>query len=219
MLVGGTITDVQAAIPPGTTIQAIGTNTLTLSAAARFSVPVAESLAYTVPGDFAIERPLRITNAFTRITTNGGTGLDYQIEIVNRDKYTSIGLKGLNGPWPIMCYYDATYPLGNLYFYQNPSQAGQLHLWTDTLFTNFQHVTQAIDLPQGFARAIKKNLALELAPEYGKIPSALLLRQAAESKTSIKSLNEEPTVQAFYDRDIVRARRIDAGWIMNGGFT
>jgi hypothetical protein len=31
-------------------------------------------------------------------------------------------------------------------------------------------------------------------------------------------LNSEPTVTAFYDSDIVRSNRRDAGWIMHGGF-
>lgn len=218
LVVGGTLTDVQSAIPSGTTILSIDTNTVTMSANATATVSAAETITYTTPGNFPIGRPLRITNAFTRITSSGNTGLDYPIDIVGRDKYTAIGLKGLAGPWPILCYYDPTYPIGNLYFYPNPSQAGALHLWTDTILTDFANVNQAINLPQGFARALKKNLALELAPEYGKTAGALLVKQAMESKAAIKALNEIPDVEAFFDRDIVRSRRTDAGWIMHGGF-
>lgn len=218
LTVGGTVTDAQAAIPAGTTIIAIGANTVTMSANALSTVSSAETITYTIPGNFAIARPLRITNAFTRITASGSTGLDYQISVIPRDKYTSIGLKNVAGPWPTALYYDPTYPLGNLYFYPNPSQAGVLHLWTDTILSDFSSLTQAINLPQGYARAIKKNLALELAPEFGKQPSALLEKQALESKTMIKQLNAEPTVQAFFDQHILRSRRNDASFIMDGGF-
>jgi hypothetical protein len=181
-------------------------------------VATPETITYTIPGNFAIPRPLSITNAFTRITASGNTGLDYPITIEGRDKYTRIGLKGVSGPWPTMLYYDPTFPLGNIYFYPNPSQAGTLHLWTDTILSDFQTTTQAINLPQGYARAIKKNLALELAPEYGKTPSALLIKQADESKRMIKSLNAEPAVQAFYDQHLLRNRRNDASFILDGGF-
>jgi hypothetical protein len=181
-------------------------------------VPNPEPFTYTTPGNFKIPRPLAITNAFTRITASGSTGLDYQIEIINRDKYTAIGLKGLNGPWPIALYYDPTYPLGNLYFYPNPSQPGVLHLWTDTILSDFNSLTNAINLPQGYVQAIKTNLALWLAPEYGKTVGALLAKQAADSLRMVKSLNEIPTVTAFYDRDLTRVQRQDAGWIMHGGF-
>jgi hypothetical protein len=217
LVVGGTLTDVQAAIPSGTTVLSIGTNTVTMSANALRTVAAAETITYTTPGNFAIGRPLRITNAYTRITT-GTTGLDYPIEIITRDKYTQIGLKSLPAPWPLVLYYDATFPLGNIYLYPTPSQAATLHLWTDTILSDFTTVNQSVNLPQGFARALKKNLALELAPEYGKSAGALLVKQAHESKAAIRSLNLDPVVTAFYDSDLVRSNRRDAGWIMHGGF-
>jgi len=219
LVVGGTITDVQGSIPTGATVTAIGANTLTLSANAAVTVSSAETMTYTIPGDFNIPRPLRITNAFSRFFGTNNAGLDYGIEIITRDKYTALGYKGIAGPWPTKLYYDPTFPLGTLYFYPNPSSALQLHLWTDTIFTDFATLTQAINLPQGYARAIKKNLAVELAPEYGKSAGELLMRQAQESKKAIKALNAIPVVEAFYDRALVQAGRTDAGWIMSGGFT
>jgi hypothetical protein len=218
LVTGGSLTDVQAAIPAGATILSIGTNTVTMSANALRTVAAAETITYTTPGNFNIGRPLRITNAYTRITSSGSTALDYQCEIIGRDKYTAIGLKTLPGPWPLVVYYDATYPIGNLYFYPNPSQAGQLRLWTDTILSDWTNLNQTVNLPQGFARALKKNLALELCPEYGKTAGALLVKQALESKQAIRNLNSEPTVEAFFDTDLVRSNRRDAGWIMHGGF-
>lgn len=223
LIVGGTLTDVQASIPTSTATTIVAFNatagTITMSANAVSTVSALEQITYTVPGNFAIPRPLRITNSFTRITTSGNTGLDYQIDFEGgRDKYTAIGLKGVSGPWPIVGWYNPTFPYGNVYFYPNPSQAGVLHLFTDNIFTDFTTITQAINLPQGYARAIKKNLAIELAPEYGKGVSPTLQRQADESLKMVKSLNGTPTVQAFYDSDLVRGKRNDAGWIMSGGF-
>jgi hypothetical protein len=223
LIAKGTLSDVQAAIPAGTTILSFnpGAGTITMSANALSTVAAAETITYTVPGNFAVPRPLRITNAFTRVTTSGTTGLDYPIDFdTTRDKYNAIGLKGLPGsPWPIIGWYNPTFPYGNLYFYQSPQSAAELHLFTDTIFTDFTSVTQAINLPQGYARAIKKNLAIELAPEYGKGISPTLQRQADESLKMIKSLNSNPAVTAFYDSDLVRGSRHDAGWILTGGFT
>lgn len=217
LVVGATVSDPApgfGGIPTGTTVTAIGSNSVTMSANA--TVNATDTITYTVPGDFAIARPLRITNAFTRITSN--TGLDYPINIVGRDKYTAIGIKSIAGPWPTMVYYDPTFPLGTLYFYPNPSQGGELHLWTDTIFQTFSTVNQSINLPQGYARAIAKNLALELAPEYGKTPSPLLVTQAHDAKEEIKSLNALPAQEAFFDQHILKSRRNDASFIMDGGF-
>ena len=209
----------QGLIPAGTTILSFGGGIVTMSNNALANSSGSDVITFTVPGNFAIPRPLRITNSFTRITASGSTGLDYQIDFEGgRDKYTAIGLKGIQAPWPVVGWYNPTFPLGNVYFYPNPSGFGELHLFTDTILSDFDSLTQLINLPQGYARAIKKNLALELAPEYGKQPSAMLVRQAADSLGMIKALNSIPAVQAFYDRDIVRANRTDAGWIMHGGF-
>jgi hypothetical protein len=223
LIVGGTVTDFNAQVPANTTITAIGTNTVTLSANALSTVSTPETFTYTVPGNFAIPRPLRIPRAFTRITSSGTTGLDYEIDVdYTGDKYAAIGLKGIPGPWPILLWYNPTFPLGNLYCYPNPQLGGALHLWTDTLFTDFTNPAQLINLPPGYALAIKLSLALLLAPEYGKaggLKMTLLQQQAREAVERIKKLNSTPAVQAFFDRDIVRTRRTDAGWIFHGGFT
>lgn len=224
LVVGGTLTDLGGAFPPGTTITASdGVSVITASNNALVTPAVnPDTFTFTVPGSLPIARPVRITNAFTRITVSGGNpmiqGLDYQIRIVPRDKYVALGLKGISGPWPTDLYYDPTFPYGNIYVYPNPSMAGQLHLWTDTLLADFQTVAQAVSLPQGYARAIKTNLALELAAEYGKAVSPSLDRRAREAKKMIQSLNSLEAVEAFFDQHILKSRRADAGWILHGGF-
>lgn len=221
LIANGDVTcDVVGALP-GVTVLSFnaGAGTVTLSANALLTVATPATFTFTIPGNFKIDRPLRITNAFTRITAFGGTGLDYPIQVAtSEDQYTAIGYKSVAGPWPIALFYQPTYPLGNIFFYPNPSGGGVLHLWTDNIFSQFASLTQSVNMPQGYARALIKNLALELAPEYGKGASALLVRQAREAKQLIQQLNAEPQALATYDSDIVRSRRNDAGWIMHGGF-
>jgi hypothetical protein len=212
-------------------VTAIGANTVTMNQNALFTPATnPEPIAFSTPGNIAYDSssgapivlPVRITNAFTRITVGSGNpmiqGLDYQIRIIPRDKYVALGLKGIAGPWPTDLYYDRTYPLGNLYFYPNPSMAGECHLWTDTLLSDFQTTTSNVNLPQGYARAIKTNLAIELAAEYGKAVSPTLAARARDSKAAIKSLNALEAVEAFFDQHILKSRRADAGWILHGGF-
>ena len=199
-----------------TTVTAISGSNVTMSANALGSF-TSDTIGYSIPGDIAfddttgqpIPLPVRITNAFTRITVSAGNpqlqGLDYQIRIIPRDKYTALGLKGINGPWPTDLFYDRTYPLGNLYVYPNPSMGGECHLWCDTLLTYFPDLATAINLPQGYARAIKTNLAVELAAEYGKAVQPSLAVRARESKKLIQSLNSIPEVQAFFDQHMFAA--------------
>jgi hypothetical protein len=125
MVVGGDLSG--AGIPSGTTIVSFdaGLSTVTMSANGSVNVPI-NQIGYTIPGDFKMQRPLRITNAFTRIYTQG-SGLDYPISIVDQKRYVDIGFKAIQAPWPIVLWYNTTYPLGTLHFYQNPSGSADLH--------------------------------------------------------------------------------------------
>src|ERR1039458_4933031 len=167
MLPGGTLTDSYNALPAGTIIEVVGANTLTLSNPAAFSVPAPSILSYTIAGDFSIPRPLRITNGFTRLISGAG-GIDFAFEAtMDLGRYNNICLKGVPGPWPVAAFYNPSMPLGNLYFYPNPSMAAELHLWTDTILTNIQSLTQPLTLPQGYSRMLKWMLAREICTEYG----------------------------------------------------
>jgi len=227
LAVNAFLTSNQNLFPANVQVLSIGANTVTMTANAIGTGTGADTVTYGIPGNFykdgvtgqPIARPLRITEAFTRITSSGNTGLDYPIDIITESKYTAIGYKGVPGPWPTALYYNPTYPLGNIYVYPNPSQAGTLHLWMDQVLSSFTSITQTVALPQGYSRAIKANLAIEIASEYGKTPAATLVARARESKAAIRNLNQGPAVTAFFDADIVRGKRNDAGWIMHGGFT
>lgn len=200
-----------------TVVTAVGTNTVTISPAAIATVATPQIFNFTVPGDFKLQRPLRVTNSFTRITTQT-SGLDYPIEIISQERYIEIGYKGISAPWPIVAWYNPTMPLATIYFYQNPSGAGELHLFTDTILTNLANLTQNVALPQGYVRMIKWNLARELASEYGKTWTALMEKNAKDSWDAVKSLNSIPVPVAKYDTDLLMGRSTDAGWILYGGF-
>lgn len=205
-------------IPDGTTIVAFdaGLQTVTMSQNATLS-PGMQQIGYTIPGDFKIARPLRVRQSFTRITTQA-SGLDYTISVVDEDTYNRIGYKGIAAPWPIAMWYNPTFPLGTLKFYQNPSQAGELHLFTDNILQSFTDLTEQVSLPQGYARAIKFALGRELAPEYGAIWTQTMNTLYNEAYNFIKALNKSPVPVSTYDAQIVMPKTTDAGWIMYGGF-
>lgn len=206
-------------IPEGTTILSFdaGANTVTMSADATTNVPP-NQIKYTIPGDFKMKRPLRITNAFTRIYTQG-SGLDYPIEIVDQSRYVNIGFKAIQAPWPILLWYNPTMPLGTLFFYQNPSSSAQLFLYADLILTDFSSLTEEINLPQGYVRALKRALARDLAPEYGAIWSPQQERLYKEAYDNVKALNAVPVPVSNYDANIlIQSQMTDAGWILYGGF-
>lgn len=172
------------------------------------------------------QRPLVINSAFVRIntTSNGqpitGGGLDYPVAVLNVEEYEMIGLKTLNGPWPKALYYQPTELLGNLFVWPNPGQ-GEMHIFADTIFSNYTGLYDNITLPQGYTMALRWCLAERLMPMYGKASQtqiAMIMKFAAQGKATIKRTNMKPPPVARYADALLVGRSKDAGWILSGGF-
>lgn len=217
LIVRGDLSVIGTGIASGATIIAVGANTITMSANATATVATPQRFNYTVPGDFKMPRPLRVSNSFTRITTQS-SGLDYPIEVVSQQRYIEIGYKNIPAPWPTSMWYNPTMPLGNLYFYQAPNTAGELHLFTDNILTNFATLTTDVQLPQGYNRPLKWLLCRELCAVNRYPITPLIERMAKESYDFIKALNEVPVPTAKYDDILINTNRRDAAWILSGGF-
>lgn len=196
----------------------VNTNTVTMSNPANQTLTAGDQITYTTPGDFDFQRPARIRRSFTRVTTSAASGLDYWFEMISFERYNEIGLKTVPGPWPYLAAYQPTFPLGTLWVYPSPSIAGQVFLYTDLILAQFTSVTQLVNLPQGYNRALKKLLALELCPTFGKNPSPQLILQAKEAKNLLKDQNSSPVTTLRYDADLVYANTNDASWCLDGGF-
>jgi hypothetical protein len=202
-------------IPVGAVVTAIGVGNFTMSIAPTVTAQ-AQLVTYTVPGAFAVPRPLRVTNAFTRINTQG-TGYDYPIEIIDRDQYVAYGLKSIPYPWPTALWYNPQSPLGILNFYGAPTGGGELHLFTDTILSNVT-LTQTLNMPQGYNRAIKWNLAKEICLEYGFPLSPGLEKLARESLDAIRSLNSDPTPESSLGTPRFSGGHTDAGGVLYGWY-
>jgi hypothetical protein len=213
---GATLTDVAGVIPSGTTVLAFDataqTVTMSANASATPSIGV-DTLTYTVPGDFAIARPLRITNAFTRFSQ-----LDFPLDVYEtQDQYASILYKAQPGPWPTVAWYNNQMPYGILNVYQTPGNSADLHLFTDVILSNLT-MNQVFFMPQGYNRWIKWLLAKEICAEFGYPMSEAIKTNAADAEKKIKAINALPAAVARYDRMIMRGNRADAGFIFHGGY-
>ena len=209
---GSILTDSQGLLPADTTVTAIGSTTITMSANAAGNSNGADSFTYTVPGNFPIPRPLRITTGFTRFNA-----LDFGLDVYETEsQYNDILYKAQPGPWPTVAWYNNQFPYGVLKVYQTPSNGSALHLFTDTILSNMT-LNQVLVMPQGYSRALKWNLAKELCAEYGYPLTDSIKMNAEVSLDVVKSLNAKPAQVSRYDRALVRGNRPDGGWIMTGG--
>lgn len=142
---------------------------------------------YTIgsAGDFDTTWPVDIRGAM--VVLSDGSEID--IELISADQYRSIVDKDLQSDIPEYLYYNKQFPLGRLYFWPYPQTALSWILDSYKALSNYTSTGTTITLPPGYARALRKNLALELAGQYGKSPSQALVMQAMESKANIMRNN------------------------------
>lgn len=215
ILTASTITDLQSIVPANTYVTAVTATTITLSQNVTSPSNGNDQIYWTVPGNFGIPRPLRISSAFTRLN-----GLDFTINVtMSQERFNEILYKAQPGPWPTDAWYNPLMPYGVLKVYQMPGNSAELHLFTDTILADLQ-LNQTFVLPQGYARAIKWCLAEELWPQFWatvEVPTGLK-KKAYESLALIKALNEQPAQVSRYDRALIGAGGRDGGWIIHGGY-
>ena len=164
-------------------------------------------------------RPLRITDAFVRITNSFAGSLDFPVEILNEANYNQIGIKNLQGPWPKAVYYQPTMPLGVLNYFWNPT-GGEMHLFADTVLTSFGTINDTVNLPQGYRMLLMWCLAEILLPSYGRTDGGivnLIIKQANNARATIKRTNMRPSQAASFDQMLLQRSQKDAGWIISGG--
>lgn len=150
---------------------------------------VAGQQTYTIgpSGDFDTERPLRINNAL--VQTQASPQAELGIKLIELDEWARLIVKSVQSPIPRYLYFEATYPLAKINLWPVPSVTTKLILYMQDPLASLANSNATIDLPPGYARALRFNLALELAPEYGKNLDPLVMQNAMEAKENIKRIN------------------------------
>lgn len=140
--------------------------------------------------NFNAARPVSI-RAANVISATGG--FYFALELITAEEFAAIPERTAQAKIPTKLYYDNDYPLGKLYLWPIPSDASQLELFTWEPITSFATLADTFDLPPGYQRAIEYNLALDLAPQFGKPLTPDLVNLASQAKTSLQQLNLPPT--------------------------
>lgn len=129
-------------------------------------------------------RPQRIKSAQV-IAANGTAQPPGLVDAVG---WTSVHDKTRTGIFAEVLYCDYGYPTATVSMSPRPT-GGTLEIYSFQKLTAFASLSTTIDLPDGYERALKYALAIEIAPEYGAQPSEAIVAVAAESKNAIVGLN------------------------------
>jgi hypothetical protein len=155
-------------------------------------------------GDFATTRPTRLEEGcFAR----DSAGFDWPLKILDSAGYQAITLKSQAGTTPGWIYFSPEMPLGKLYIWPVPAAAVTVSLASLKQFSAFPAPATAVVLPPGYVRALKFNLAVNMAPEWiGRDASMTVVAQANESKAAISRINVTRPIMPM-DRALRRRHR------------
>jgi len=162
-----------------------------------FTLPTGQQV-YTIGsgGEIDTTRPIKIDAAYMRDSNDND--LDIYVCRSFQD-YSDIITKNATTTLITAVYYDATFGsdgLGKLYVWPVlSSNTYRLVLWMWTSLSEYASIDDDINLPPGYERALRTNLAVELAPRYGRQLSPVLASMAVESKAQLKRVNVDiPTL-------------------------
>jgi hypothetical protein len=105
----------------------------------------------------------------------------WELGLLNATSLEGLRIKILN--------YDAAYPVATVHVYPAPSNCMTLDLWTWEQLVVIADPTLALDFPPGYLKAIVYNLAVDLAPKFGREVGQTVAAIATECKQGLAGTN------------------------------
>lgn len=150
-----------------------------------------------VNGDLAVVRPPYIEGASVQ---QDEASTEYPIDVISRAQWQGIPYKNTGSSYPHALWYEREFPLGKIWLYPSPAGAVRLTLYVWKQLDSGMTLASEFVLPPAYARAIRFNLAVEMAPEFGRRPEPDVARIARASKAQIARLNSAAE-KRFMDGD------------------
>lgn len=156
---------------------------------------------YTIgsAGNFNTVRPIQISNVYLR-DTSGSDDIDYPIDILSKEEYGDISLKGQSNR-PTKLYYIPEYPLAKIIFNYAPDKAYTILFEFVKNFVEGASTATTVPLPNEYKAPIVYNLAVMLAQNKKIRLDNTVLIMAERYKdlmdTMIASLTTVPPVKIY----------------------
>ena len=126
------------------------------------------------------------------------SNFEIPMEVINYQKFQGIQLKDTPSTIPTQIYREDLGALDRLTVWPVPSESCAVVLYGKKDLSTFEDLDAEIDLPSTYEEALKYNLAIRLAPEYGKEPSGAVVTIARESLATLRK-NNSPVVMMKSD--------------------
>lgn len=157
--------------------------------------------------DFLTPRPPRLERVSLMYSASQSTPVEVPLQVFQESQqWQGISNKSTTSLLPQVVYIEKSFPDMVLWFWPIPTQANPIVLYPWSALTQFPDLTSQFQFPPAYARALRFNLAVDLAAEFpcDMTKLQLVMKLAAQSKREVKSLNA-PMLEAYCDPALVGA--------------
>ena len=146
-------------------------------------------------GAFNIVRPLWIVAASIIPDRNASSAQKIELPIqatMNTTQWQQVAIKGTSSTYPLEFYYDKAWTAGlaTISVWPVPSSStSQLVLYTPTALIKFADLTTDYTFPPGYEEALRYQLAMRLAPEFGRPIGPEVAALAQDTFGNVKRAN------------------------------
>lgn len=134
-------------------------------------------------------RPVWIQHAGV-VWTSGGIETEIPMKFLTDDEWAATRVKAVGSSLPTHLYYNPTFPLGTISFWPYPTDSSvDVALYVPLPMTVVPDLVTVLVLPPGYEEAMRYNLAVRLAPIFGRQIDQTVAALAVESKAQIKRTN------------------------------
>jgi len=141
--------------------------------------------------DFLIPRPPRLERVSVMYSASQSTPVELPMDMYDDVQWQGVANKSITSLLPQVCYPETGFPDISLSFWPVPTQANPVVLYLWGALAQFPDLTSQFSFPPGYARALRFNLAVDLAAEFpadmSKFP--LVKERAAVYRSEIETLN------------------------------
>ena len=156
-----------------------------------FGTGFSVAVSTVTPGDWNIIRPMRIEQAYV-IWNSASQTVDIPMNPMNDSEWADIAVKLTPSTYPFAFYDDGAYPIKNVSVWPVPTTSVPLRLWLRQPLVDFTNLDQQVTFPNGYERAFRFNLAVELAAEFAKTIPPEVTQTAVASRMDIAKMNAVP---------------------------
>jgi hypothetical protein len=138
-------------------------------------------------GDFSQARPILIQTASHVLN-----GITESLELVDSTNFASIQDRSATSKLILKLYCDYNSPVATLYVWPIPALPPTLELFTQTPLPVWVTIFDTVTLPDIYLKALKFNLAVNIAPDLGTPDNILqqIVPQAVEAKMAMREVNQ-----------------------------